>query len=185
MTPITLTPETSGSIHVDSVDVSKGVYAVNKYNDTFFVVIHNGTYALCKPKIRDIDFDLVNTSPTFVELILYYSGCQFYTLSGQRITLKKQLTIADLKDSDHVGFVDKSGRKGHIGHVGNLKFALMSVDSNGLTSCCNTCKGSGGGSITEAIQNSQSCAQDLQLAEIYLFATRTGSEDSLFGWLNK
>lgn len=179
MTPITLTPETIGSIHVDSVDVSKGVYIKSSANLAFIVGNRDScTVIYSIDRVRDTE------KPLRTVLEAMNDQWEAYTLSGQRITLEKQLTIADLKDSDHVGFVDKSGEKGYVAYVNNGKYMLLDCGDK-LLGECNTMWGFGGNSLIDALKSAESCDTYKQLAELYLFATRTGSEDSLFGWLNK
>lgn len=174
------------TIHVDQVDVSKGVYGLpnddGKIQDLspFFLQKESGGW------VNACSVTAIFASKRYSTLrqVIQEAGLHdFYTLSGQRITLEKELTIADLKDSDHVGFVDKSGNKGFVAHAGEKRFLLMDC---GVTRFgrCNEMWGDGGNTLIQALKGAETCAASAQIVEILLFTTRHGSETSLFGWLN-
>lgn len=136
---IKLTNESSNTVFVDDVDVSKGVYAKNKPENvhgikTYIVLLQNNKYhvvALVDTKGWPVKFNSLS------DVMHSCSYFDFYTIpDNKRIVTEREVTIDDLKNTDHVGFVDSEDDKGFIVSLGESTFkAILRESSNGYT--CN------------------------------------------------
>lgn len=108
MQEIKLTSD-NNTIHVDDVDVSKGVYIITHTGETCYLIkVSSGLY-LIDPTGNKI-------SPTFSSLQgIIKSGntvWDFYTIpDNKRITTTKAMTVDELSINDYIGFVTDKGEK--------------------------------------------------------------------------
>lgn len=152
------------SVFVEDVDVSKGVYCT---------IISN--YYVTKNKSG---FNLITTdgvlqernAQSLRELMTLFDTIKFYTLSGQRITTEKVLTVGDLTNGDHVGWM-YGDNKAYVINIGNGKYmSATTTKSAEIDGVCND-------SFT-AVNSLYDCIKD-RVTEIYKFTTRK----ELYAWL--
>jgi hypothetical protein len=171
---IKLTNESSNTVFVDDVDVSKGVYA--KHNEQDFILyvgIRAGEY-MTSATHYDNRFDDVMSAFSLMGLIETTSRYTFYTIpDNKRIVTEREVTIDDLKNTDHVGFVDEQGDKGYVVYAGAGRFMPI-TNTNGVNVCnCVFNSNTTYSSISESLQKS------VHESSVYRFTTRK----ELYQWL--
>lgn len=88
----------------------------------------------------------------------------------------KQITINDLKNTDHIGFIISNGEKGYITYS-NFKFIASSTSEIGWCTSSNGFFGVPSGDIKNVIESIDYCIQ--KLISVYKFDTRK----ELYQWL--
>jgi hypothetical protein len=107
---VKLTKEKTDSVHVDDVDVSKGIKATDRdHHGVAFVFKSEPGYYIRWTCSHGTSFNFDSLSEMVSSL-----DCSFFTLDGRRITTERELTVDDLQNTDHIGFVIEDGRKGEI-----------------------------------------------------------------------
>lgn len=145
--PIQLTPN-DGVIHVDEVRVEDGVYAKTGGMIAYWIDHEMNFIKPTDSTKNGIRYD------SFKHAVECWSSCwDIFTLSGIRIVIKKPLMIADLANSDFVGFIGKSGNKGYIVFTGNGDYAALSMYLDFST--CNTYFNIGNNSVSMALKRTE------------------------------
>jgi hypothetical protein len=167
---IKLTNESSNTVFVDDVDVSKGVY-----------VTVMSTHVV----IKDVDYfytanlcPYIKTSEPFTDLKSLMESLyteQFFTFDNKRIVTEREVTIDDLKNTDHVGFVTDNGEKGHIVYYDG-KLQLISTIGPSMAFCNYTYGSDAGSTMADAILKNTSSKK---VDKVYRFTTRK----ELYQWL--
>jgi len=169
-----------GEIHVDEVDVSKGVYlkAVEKdgrvnirfvvgFPNSYKIAITNNN-SLAVPNYSSL-LNILKEFRTQDEDCLWNA----FTLSGKRIVTEKAICVDDLKDSDHVGWIHQDGtQKGYVTKIGTKTFVAVAAD--------------GGNNMVDVYDNNiqeslKACVKHSPgyISEIRLYPTRR----ELYTWL--
>lgn len=173
MQKIKLTTESENTVHVDHVDVSKGVYCkwdsdkvlfavTNMHGDIEAISAHNST----------------SNRETFDNLrhLMSKAVGNFFTISGQRIVLEKELTIDYLGNGDIIGFVDCKGTKGMLAYTGD---GFICIIDEKLGNYCNITFGDPKDSLVAAIEDACRHNYSTKITELYKFPTRR----DLYRWL--
>lgn len=176
---IKLTNESRNTVFVEDVDVSKGVYAKNKPENvhginTYIVLLQNNKYhvvALVDTKGWPVKFN------SLADVMNHCSYFDFYTIPDKkRIVTEREVTIDDLKNTDHVGFVDDKGNKGHIVCVSGNEGLFTPVTSTASTSFGPNAKNTFE-EVKDAVMLENCC--DRRTKQIIRFTTRK----ELYQWL--
>lgn len=111
MQKVQLTKDNENTVFVGDVTILEGVIAENSENE--------GIVYFNYPKKEYINVQFTDGSRTagnyntLAQMMENLSHLNFFTFGRKRIVTEKVLTVDDLKDTDHVGFV-AYGRKGYI-----------------------------------------------------------------------
>jgi hypothetical protein len=170
---IKLTNESSNTVFVDDVDVSNGVYYKNETLILF--VLKYGSEFILTSISHDIKGDRGKSLLELIKESEWRSG-NFYTIpDNKRIVTEREVTIDDLKNTDHVGFVTDNGEKGHIVYYDG-KLQLISTVGPSMAFCNYTYGSDSGSNMADAILKNTS---SIKVDKVYRFTTRK----ELYQWL--
>lgn len=169
MIQIKLTNEESNTIHVDDVDVSKGVY--NKWDTDKIAYVSQDRDGKFEHIFAYYGASSLSRFPTLKDLMSISTG-NFFTLDGRRIVTEKELTVEDLTNDMHIGFVNTDNEKGYIAHLGRGVYIAL---YNSGDACCNDA------ATGRQWQSIYKCLEELPLKEVWKFPVR----DELYTWLGK
>jgi hypothetical protein len=171
---VKLTKEETGTVHVDDVDVSKGVKVTdNSHPGVGFVFKSEAGYYITWTCSNGSSFHFENLNSLIGNL-----DCSFYTLDGLRITTEREITVDDLQNTDHVGLII-GGDKCHIVQTGDgPTFIAVDLILNEQVGVCNA-------AYTKHSKSMLDCMlyllEDFNVTEIYKFTTRK----ELYAWLSE
>lgn len=170
-TKVELTNVSDDSVHVDEVDVYKGIIVKNESGKIALVVKLNG-----KVNVWWTSNENGSWFNSVSEMMKSYSRCEFTTLDGVRITADKPILVVDLKDSSNVGWVHPDGKKGYIAYLGGGEFKkLTSYTNKEGQDVCNVAYNAG-----ETFKSLPLAARAVsEYADMYRFDTRK----ELYAWL--
>jgi hypothetical protein len=178
---IKLTKENDVTIHVDDVDVSKGVYARTDTGIVFLFLNENGRFFAKHP-----DDTCYGSYSSLREFILEINNAwTAYTIhDGLRIVTEKELSVEDITNTNNIGFVTNNGDKGHFAFTLNnseenyVALAMSAFDF--AHEHCNLQYGGYYTSIIEGVTYLSNCmlTEDIP-KDIYSFTTRK----ELYAWL--
>jgi len=87
-----------------------------------------------------------------------------------KLETEKEVYLSSLKDTDHVGFIDKVGRKGFVANIGSAKYSKIMPQDDSMW--CNDIYPDNANSVI-------GCITTINLKEVYLFTTYK----ELYQWL--
>jgi len=127
MKKINLTNEKSNTVHVDDVKVEDGIYACdNKDEGLYFIGTDCNGFVKRFPDGKESAY----TWQSIKELIADHSSTNFYHIpTGKQITAEKELTVDDLTNDMHVGFII-SGLKWYVLYDGEGMNAATLTNSH-------------------------------------------------------
>jgi len=181
MKKINLTNEKSNTVHVDDVKVEDGIYCAGGHTDPC-LIIYDGRYSSVYTSGEQ---DTANHNSLRQLISEYPSNCTFYHIpTGKQITTEKELTLDDLKDSNHIGFVDNESHKGYIASyrrdvetdISYMGLMLPHHDGTGFAYTLGTGRHL---SVKDVIRYNN--ANRIKVTELYLFDTRK----ELYKWLSE
>jgi hypothetical protein len=166
-TEIKLKADSEDTIHVDEVEVKEGIYCTDGINARFLTGGNDQCQIECSDYVRYGEIKL----RTLPEAINYMGDAwTFYHIpTGKRITTEKQLTVDDLKNWNHVGFIIGS-EKGEIVNVGTSSYSKITFDTDHW---CNDV-------YDERRSNLRECLTE-NVSRAFLFTTRK----ELYKWLSE
>jgi hypothetical protein len=170
---VKLTKEKTDSVHVDDVDVSKGIKATDRdHHGVAFVFKSEPGYYIRWTCSHGTSFNFDSLSEMVSSL-----DCSFFTLDGRRITTERELTVDDLQNTDHVGWIDTYGCKWECILVLGGKVNSICRNHSVFNDKYQLARSSDTETIAESLEFSNA-------KEVYLFTGENAAKE-LYKWLSE
>lgn len=128
---IKLTNGSSNTVFVDDVDVSKGIY--NKYLPTGvirFVFLRPDGYIQGVKVLGGEQSYMYETLKHYIDSNI---GLEFYTIpDNKRIVTEREVTIDDLKSTDHIGILFNEDEKAFSTQIDSFSRVVFIQHKNGV-----------------------------------------------------
>lgn len=171
---IKLTNESSNTVFVDDITPSKGIYYMFA-GDIWYIVGEDGRMRTQKAKKYDENYYYGVSLKELISDLNKGEDIEVFTLDNKRIVTEREVTIDDLKNTDHVGFVDNKGDKGYIVAYDG-KFQLISTVGQAISVCNYTYGAIPTNNLSDAIIKNSSSKS---IEKVIKFDTRK----ELYQWL--